>query len=83
MRGLLGRRLGGAKAENDAGRIGQGSRTDLGEHRADGTKSRGTNQAAHLLRRLARSHPAVLAAWAPTAVAGLFGSGALFHLEDG
>jgi lipopolysaccharide export system permease protein len=27
--------------------------------------------------------PAVLAAWAPTAMAGLVGSAALFHLEDG
>jgi lipopolysaccharide export system permease protein len=32
---------------------------------------------------LSATLPAVLAAWAPTAVAGLFGSGALFHLEDG
>jgi lipopolysaccharide export system permease protein len=32
---------------------------------------------------LSATLPAVLAAWAPTLVAGLFGSAALFHLEDG
>jgi len=32
---------------------------------------------------LSSTLPASLAAWAPTVVAGLFGSGALFHLEDG
>lgn len=32
---------------------------------------------------LSATLPASLAAWAPTLVAGLFGSGALFHLEDG
>lgn len=32
---------------------------------------------------LSATLPATLAAWAPTAVAGLFGSAALFHLEDG
>ena len=32
---------------------------------------------------LSSTLPTSLAAWAPTAVAGLFGSGALFHLEDG
>jgi lipopolysaccharide export system permease protein len=32
---------------------------------------------------LSSALPAALAAWAPTFVAGLFGSGALFHLEDG
>jgi lipopolysaccharide export system permease protein len=32
---------------------------------------------------LSQTLPASLAAWAPTAVASLFGSAALFHLEDG
>ena len=32
---------------------------------------------------LSATLPASLAAWAPTVVAGLFGSAALFHLEDG
>ena len=32
---------------------------------------------------LSQTLPASLAAWAPTVVAGLFGSAALFHLEDG
>jgi hypothetical protein len=52
------------QAEHEAETIRQGTRTDLGEHSADGTKlGHGSNSASHILRRLARDHRDVLAAY--------------------
>lgn len=54
--------LNAALARAQSEHRGQGARTDL--LGADGTKlAHGTNHAAHLLRRLARDHPDILAAY--------------------
>jgi hypothetical protein len=57
-----------AKADNDGGTVSQGTRTDLDEPLSNGkTLAGGGNTGAYLLRRLARSHPATLAASSLTA----------------
>ena len=64
MDGSLLRTLDAAKAEANGKEFGQGTRTDLSEHRAVRTMlGRGSDNEAHLLRRLARTSPETLAAY--------------------